>query len=188
MRSCFVLIPLLLSGCVSKPQAARTPPRPAEPLAAVPSRTATRLVETRYELREYHDASDPLVRHDAHAVYRATRVPLRPNGQAQELATVPRASFAPASFHPLSRNDELAAELATQRQITSELRAIQTAMSATQKDAEAKFSELVNQTAETVRLRRELEQERTRVKELQVDMRDQAERAQPSPSSPATKW
>lgn len=185
MRSLWMLVPILVCGCVSRPQAIRAP---SASVPAVPTRTATRVVETRYEIREYHDAADPLVRHDAHAVYRATRVPLRSNGRPEELATMPRTNLAPATVSPLPRDDELAAELATQRQITSELRAIQTAMSATQKDAEVKFGELVTQTAETVRLRRELEQERARVKDLQVNLRRQPDTAEAPAAASATNW
>lgn len=138
----------------------------------------------------YHDANDPTVRHDSHAIYRATRVPVRPSGAKEELSTVPRVIFQPASHAPLPANVELGAELATQKQITAELRTIQSAMSATQREAQEKFGELVNQTAETVRLRRDLEAERVRVQRLEASLRERA--AEPAstaaPLAADLKW
>jgi hypothetical protein len=192
MRAYWILLPALLAGCATHQRSVRAPAREAgPPNQAIPERTATRLVETRYELREYHDASDPTVRHDSHAVYRATRVPIRPDGAQQTLATLPRASFAPASYSPLPQNTEMSAELATQKRITSELRTIQAAMSATQKDAQEKFGELVNQTAETIKLRRDLEEERARVKQLEARMRDRSNEAATTAGTPVAadaKW
>lgn len=183
MRAHWLLIPLLLAGCVGNPRAARAPARPEpQATATIPANPATRLVETRYEVRAYHDAADPAVRHDAHAVYRATRVPVRPNGSGDALATVPRETFQPATHVPLPQNAELQAQLATQKQITSELRTIQSAMSATQREAEQKFGELVNQTAETIKLRRELEAERARVRQLEASLRERSD----ATATPAT--
>lgn len=183
MRAYWLLFPILLAGCAGHPRATRAPAS-AEPQAmtAIPANPTTRLAETRYEVRAYHDAADPAVRHDAHAVYRATRVPIRPNGPADTLATVPRATFQPATHAPLPQNAEMRAELATQKQITSELRTIQSAMSTTQREAEQKFGELVNQTAETIKLRRELEAERTRVRQLEASLRERSD----ATATPAT--
>lgn len=193
MRAHWLLLPILLAGCVGHPRAARAPARPEPQTAvAIPANPATRLVETRYEVRAYHDASEPAVRHDAHAVYRATRVPVRPNGPADTLVTVPRETFQPATYAPLPPNAELQAQLATQKQITSELRTIQSAMSTTQREAEQKFGELVNQTAETIKLRRDLEAERTRVRQLETSLRERGDAAA-TPSTAAAvasdmKW
>src|SRR5690606_31436571 len=118
------------------------------------------------------DASDPLVRHEPHAVFRATRVPVRANGKSDALTTVPRTTFQPASHAPLPNSAETQAELVTQKQITTDLRNIQAAMTGTQKAAEQKFGELVNQTSETIKLRRELEEERARVKKLEASLRE----------------
>ncbi len=173
MRAHWLLLPILLAGCASHPRVTRAPASTApRPTAAIPENPATRLVETRYEIRAYHDAADPAVRHDAHAVYRSTRVPVGANGQAATLATVPRETFQTATYAPLPQNAELRAELATQKQITSELRTIQSAMSTTQRDAEQKFGELVNQTAETIKLRQALEEERTRVRQFEASLRE----------------
>ncbi len=190
MRAIWFVLPTLLVGCVSQPRATHRPPAPATVAAAIPARPATRLAETRYEVRAYHDANDPTVRHDSHAIYRATRVPVRPSGAKEELSTVPRVTFQPASHAPLPANAELGAELATQKQITAELRTIQSAMSATQREAQEKFGELVNQTAETVRLRRDLEAERVRVQRLEASLRERA--AEPAstaaPLAADLKW
>lgn len=192
MRAHWILLPILLAGCAGHPRATRAPTQ-AEPLAsaAIPANPATRLVETRYEVRAYHDAADPAVRHDGHAVYRATRVPIRSNGQADTLATVPKGTFHPATHVPLPQNAEMRAELATQRQITSELRTIQSAMSTTQREAEQKFGELVNQTAETIKLRRDLEAERARVRQLEASLRERSDAtATPASATVASdmKW
>lgn len=177
MRVCLILVPalLLLTGCAHKAKSVRATAHAPAPVAAIPERPATRLVETRYELRGYHDATDPTVRHEQHAIYRATRVPVRAEGGTDALVTLPRTTFRPATHAPLPQNAEIGAELATQKQITAELRSIQAAMTATQKNAEEKFGELVNQTAETIKLRRELEAERARVKQLEASLREQRE-------------
>jgi hypothetical protein len=192
MRVCFIAVPaLLLAGCAHKAKTVRAPAREVSPVAAIPERPATRLVETRYEMRGYHDANDPTVRHERHAVYRATRVPIRADDSVDTLVTVPRTAFQPATHAPLSQNAELGAELTTQKQITAELRSIQAAMTATQKNAEEKFGELVNQTAETIKLRRELEEERARVRQLEASLRDRSsEAAVPTSATVASdmKW
>jgi hypothetical protein len=190
MRAIWFVLPTFLVGCVSQPRATHRSPAPAAVAAAIPERPATRLVETRYEVRAYHDANDPTVRHDSHAIYRATRVPLRQDGAKEELATVPRVTFHPASHAPLPANAELAAELVTQKQITGELRTIQSAMSATQREAQEKFGELVNQTAETVRVRRDLEAERARVQRLEASLRERAAEvaSTPAPLAAELKW
>lgn len=190
MRAIWIVLPLVLVGCVGQPRATHRPSTPNAAAVAIPERPGTRLVETRYEIGAYHDANDPTVRHERHAIYRATRVPLRPNGAKEELATVPRATFQPASYAPLPVHAELGAELATQKQITTELRSIQAAMSATQREAQEKFGELVNQTAETVRLRRELEAERARVQRLETSLRERPTAAAPTnaPLAADVKW
>lgn len=189
MRACWILVPILLTGCATHRRAHRVPPEPARPIAAIPERPATRLVETRYEVRGYHDAADAFVRHEAHAIYRATRVPVRPDGAADVLATVPRRTFPPASFAPLPPDAEMSAELTTQKQITGELRAIHAAMSVTQKEAQLKFGELVNQTAETMELRRALEEERARVSQLEATLREESSESVPASTAVADmKW
>lgn len=173
MRAQWLLSAVLLSGCASQRHATRSrTPAETRPPAAVPANPNTRLVETRYEVRAYHDASDPTVRHEAHAVYRATRVPVRADSRADTLATVPRTTMQPPTHAPLPNSAEVQAELATQKQITSDLCNIQATMTTTQKAAEQKFGELVNQTAETIKLRRELEEERARVKRLEASLRE----------------
>jgi hypothetical protein len=124
---------------------------------------ATRVVETRYEVRSYRDPDDPRVRHDAHAVYRATRVPAR----IEELETTPRNKAAPLSYAPLPPSAELAAEIATQKEIGTELRAIRSRMAAVEQQARAQLGTLADQTAETVNLRKQLEKERAGVRELE---------------------
>lgn len=192
MRAYCLVLTALLAGCATQSRTTRGPARAdAQPVAVVPTNPATRLVETRYEMRAYHDASDPLVRHESHAVFRATRVPVRGDGKADALATVPRTTFQPASHAPLPNSAEVQAELVTQKQITSDLRNIQAAMTGTQKAAEQKFGELVNQTSETIKLRRELEEERARVKKLEASLRERGAESSPTPAATVAsdmKW
>lgn len=198
MRATWILIfAMAVAGCATQRPGARSAAK-APSLAERPlvnEVAPTRLVETRYELRSFRDADNPAVRHEAHAVYRTTRVPTRAGEIARDtLETVPRTEFAPASYAPLPRTAELAAEVATQKEITERLRAIQAAMAATEKQAQSQYGTLVSETAETIKLRRELEAERARVKELEASLRDRAADLPPVASSAtaqnttATRW
>ena len=152
-----LLMPLLVVGCATqRPIAVQAPP-PVLVAAVAP----TKLVETRYDVRGYHEAANPAVRHEAHAVYRRTRVPL---AASDELATVPRTAYAPASFAPLPASDELAAELTTQKKITGDLRAMQTSMAETEQRMQTQYAMLVRQSAEALKLREQLEAERGRAR------------------------
>lgn len=152
-----LLMPLLVVGCATqRPVAVQAPP-PVLVAAVAP----TKLVETRYDVRGYHEAANPAVRHEAHAVYRRTRVPL---AASEELATVPRTSYPPASIAPLPDSDELAAELATQRKITGDLRAMQVSMAEAEQRMQAQYAMLVRQSAEALKVREQLEAERARVR------------------------
>lgn len=170
MRSSWILIlATCVTGCAThRPVAISSPP--ATPKPVVRAAPATRLVETRYDVRAYRDAEDPNVRHDAHAVYRTTRVP----AQVGSLDTTPRNTMAPITHAPLPADAELSAELATQRQITGELREIQSRMTAIQRQAQSQYGTLVNQTTDTLKLRQQLEEERARVRELEAKLRDHA--------------
>ncbi|ACB74494.1 hypothetical protein [Opitutus terrae] len=182
-RVYFLFVVLSAAGCAtSRPVADATVSAvDAAPTARIREAAATQLVETRYEIRGYRDADDPCVRHEPHAVYRATRLPAG-RSEGAWLTTVPRSAFAPASYAPLPPSDELAAELAAQRQITAELRAVRATIATTEQQAQAQFGRLVTQAAETVTLRRQLEQERARVQELEARLRG----PRPATSSPAT--
>ncbi len=198
MRATWILIfAMAVAGCATQRPAARSsakaPSFAERPL--VNEAAPTRVVETRYELRSYRDADNPAVRHEAHAVYRTTRVPTRAGEIASDtLETIPRAEFAPASYAPLPRSAELAAEVATQKEVTERLRTIQAAMATTEKQAQSQYGTLVTETAETIKLRRELEAERARVKELEASLRDRATDSPPVASSAtaqnttATRW
>lgn len=190
MRNSWILIlATCVTGCAThRPVAISS--APATPKPVVRAASTTHLVETRYDVRAYRDAEDPNVRHDAHAVYRTTRVP----AQLTSLDTTPRNAAAPISHAPLPANAELSAELAAQRQITGELREIQSRMNAIQQQAQSQYGTLVNQTADTLKLRQQLEGERARVRELEAKLRDHA----PAPAgtegivatkaAPETKW
>lgn len=179
-----LILGLALAGCSTHRQSATLASVPPVPL--VPVAEATRAVETRYEVRSYREAGDPSVRHEAHAVYRRTRVPA--TDSAGVLETAPRERFAPASVAPLPASAELAAELAKQKEITGELQRIQIAMTGVEKQAQGQYATLVRQTAETVELRRQLEAERARLVEFQSKVREpDATAALPAAPAPV-KW
>lgn len=187
MRSLWIFITAtLVGGCATqRPTARVTPSEPATPV--VRESPATKVVETRYEVRSYRDADNPGVRHDAHALYRSTRVPAR----IDALETAPRTAFAPVSYEPLPPSTELSAELSAQREITAELRALQSRMATIEQQAKNQYGTLVDQTAETVKVRRQLEGERARVQELEAKQRATAP-VGPTPTGPSvaadTKW
>jgi hypothetical protein len=171
MRTTWILILAAgMAGCATHPRAAKLSSAPEPPKPIVREAQVTRAVETRYDVRAYRDAEDPAVRHDAHAVSRATRVPSR----VEALDTTPRTAFAPASYSPLPSNAELSAELAAQRQLTSELRELKSRMAAIEQQAQSQYGTLVSQTADTIKLRQQLEAERARVRELETKLRDNA--------------
>lgn len=148
---------LTLVGCAThRPAAVVAPPPPA--LAAA---TPTKLVETRYEVRGYREAANPSIRHEAHAIYRQTRVPL--NAEASD-ENVPRNMYPPSSYAPLPAKAELNAELANQKAITAELRAMKASMAETQQRMEAQYAQLVRQSAEAAKVRGELDAERSRLR------------------------
>jgi hypothetical protein len=121
MRPNWILFtPLLAAGCAMPPTVVQGPP-PVMIAAVLP----TKLVETRYDMRSYREAATPSIRHEAHAVFRCTRVPIT---ASDTLETVPRTSSPPASVLPLPASEELGAELATQKRITAELRKAQTSV------------------------------------------------------------
>ena len=168
MRSiCILLAAVVIAGCATqRPSARVTSDEPAKRI--VRESPATKLVETRYEVRSYRDADSPGIRHEPHAIYRATRAPAR----VETLETMPRSAFAPVSYAPLAPNTELAAELSAQREITAELRTLQNRMVEIEQQAKNQYGTLVDQTAATVKLRAQLEAERAHVQELEAKLRD----------------
>jgi hypothetical protein len=185
VRITFLLLtPLLAAGCAMQPRRAQSPSRPAPPVV-VAAVLPTKVVETRYEVRGYRDAANPSLRHEAHALYRRTRVPL---SASDELATAPRSSFPLASVAPLPASEELSAELTTQRKITAELRAMQAALADAEKQMRAQYALLVRQSAETMQVRGELETERARVRsELPLEAAPSAPAGTTS-ATPDVKW
>src|SRR5450432_3463700 len=149
------LMPLLAVGCATQRPVAVQAPAPVAIAAVSP----TKIVETRYDVRGYREAASPSIRHEAHAVYRSTRVPITANG---DLETVPRASYPPVSIAPLPASDELAAELATQRKITADVCAMQTSIAQIEQRMQAQFALLVRQSAEALKVRDQLAAEHSR--------------------------
>lgn len=160
MQYLWIILALLCSaGCVTVTPVA---PPSAVVTASAPAvaKEATKLFETRYDLRGYRESGDTLVRHEAHAVYRRTRVPLN---VAEPLETSPREAFPPASFAPLPASAELNAELSTQRQVTVQLRAMQAALVEAEAKMSTQYAALVRQSADAIKLRAQLEAERLRL-------------------------
>jgi hypothetical protein len=171
MRSSWIVIlATCVTGCATHRPVANVSPNMETPKPIVREAPAPRVVETRYDVRAYRDAEDSAVRHDAHAVYRTTRVASR----VESLDTTPRTTFAPATYAPLPATAELSAELAAQRQITTELREIKARMAAIEQQAQSQYGKLVNQTTDSIKLRQQLEDERSRVRELEAKLRDNA--------------
>jgi len=178
MRPLLILLtPLLMVGCATqRPVAVQSPP-PAVVAAVSP----TKVVETRYDLRSYREAANPDLRHEAHAIYRRTRVPDNARG---DFETVPRSAFAPASVAPLPASDELAAELVTQKAITADMRAMQASMVETERRMQAQYGQLVRQSGEALKLREQLEAERNRARVASAP----ATAAGTAPGAAEVKW
>ena len=171
-----------LAGCATaQPPAVTTAPEPPQPIVreAPPVHT----VETGYYVRSYRDGDDPSLLHAAHVVYRETLVPAR----VASLEVSPRSVFPPVTYDPLPPNAELAAELAEQKEITAELRTIQATMETTEKQAEFQYSTLADQTAASIKLRRDLEADRTRLREMEEKLRaEQTRESEAPPAAPAS--
>jgi hypothetical protein len=151
---------LFVVGCATQLPVAVQDPLPVPP-AAMAAAGPTKVVETRYDVRGYREASSPATRHEAHAVYRRTRVPIT---AGDDLMVAPRTSYPPQSYEPLAASDELAAELATQRKLSADLRAVQASMVETEQKMQAQYAILVRQSAEVTKVREGLEAERGRLR------------------------
>lgn len=179
--SSIVLIPLLVAGCATQHPVAMQIPPPVVIAAVSP----TKLVETHYEVVGYREAANPSIRHEAHAIYRRTRVPIT---ASDELETVPRASYPPVSVTPLPASEELTAELTTQKEITTELRAMQASMTETNQQMQAQYAVLVRQSAAALKLREQLETERNRIRKVpSVEAASTAPASAPTGST-EVKW
>jgi hypothetical protein len=156
MRALWIFFSLILIGCT-------TPPAPtASPISnVVPVVSPTKLAETSYAVGTYWDPADPTICHDSHIIHRRTRVPA---AASDDLPTVSLSSYPPISFVPLPASDELTAELATQKQITADLRRIQASMAETEQLVQAQYTVLVQQSAEVQKAHEQLEAERRRTK------------------------
>lgn len=148
---------VLLAGCASKPAVLdRAPPlRPLEVASSI------KYAETRYDVRGYREPTNPALRHEPHAVYRRTRVP---SFTSNVLETAPRVSFPPPSFSPLPASAELDAELAKQRQVTTDMRTAHATLADTEQKVKALYATLVRQGADVLKLKEQLEAERNRLR------------------------
>jgi len=180
----FLLVPLLVAGCTT-PRFAAERTQTVQLPTIVATASPTKVIETRYEVRGYREATDPKVRHDAHAVYRSTRVPV---AAREELATVSGSAYPTASYAPLPPSEELAAELAAQRSITAEMRTIQNSIAETERRVQSQYATLVRESAETLKAREQLEAERTRVRAEVPTATSPAPVAAPAGGSGEVKW
>jgi hypothetical protein len=186
-----LLITLGVAGCATHRATAPAATETASSATPFARDRATQVVQTPYEIRRYRDPADPAVTHEPHVIYRATRVPAS-LAVSREVDTLPRTAAEPVTYAPLPTSAELSAEIAKQKQITADLRAIQSNMAATQRDAQAQYGKLVSATAETLQLRQQLEEERARLKES-GDKQSQQPSASPTvaangTAAPEPKW
>jgi hypothetical protein len=177
-------MPLLAAGCATQ-RSVTVPTQAAQQPLVVAAASLTKAIETRYEVRGYREATNPQVRHEAHAVYRSTRVPV---ATGDELATVPRTAYPVASYTPLPASDELAAELATQRSITTDMRAIQNSMVETERRVQSQYATLVRESAEALKVREQLESERARARAAAPAATSAAPAAAPAGGTAEVKW
>lgn len=181
MRSfSLLLLVSLLAGCTTQTVVVKKEP-PLRPLMAA---TTTKFAETRYDVRGYRDAASPSLRHEPHVIYRRTQVP---SSSSNELETVPRVSYPVSSVVPLPLSEEQAAELATQRKISGELRAMQALLAETSQKLQAQYTLLVRQSAEALRAREQLDAERNRVQMPASEPAPASPMATPT-SNPTVKW
>jgi len=181
VRTFWILFtPLLAAGCAMPPTVVQGPP-----LVMIAAVLPTKLVETRYDVRSYREAANPSLRHEAHAVFRCTRVPVT---ASDTLETVPRTSAPLASVTPLPASAELTAELATQKKITAELRKAQTSVAEIEQKMQVQYAQLVRQSAEALRLREQLESEHRRIQDMATAESAPAAPPATSTSNPAVKW
>jgi hypothetical protein len=183
-RVWILIVPLLAAGCASQ-RSVTAPTQATQQPLVVAAAFPTKAIETRYEVRGYREATNPQVRHEAHAVFRSTRVAV---GAGDELATVPRGAYPMASYTPLPASDELAAELATQRSITAEMRAIQTSMVETERRVQSQYATLVRESAEALKVREQLEAERVRARTAVPAATSAAPVVAPTSATAEVKW
>jgi hypothetical protein len=173
----------LLAGCTLPPAGAlTTPPAPTPIQIAV---QPTKLVETPYDMRGYYDPSNHSVRHEAHTVYRQTRVPI--SDQSSHTTTT-RDGYAPASIAPLTPSDELAAELSTQKKITADLRAMQATLAETEQKMKTQYALLVRQSEEVMKLRQLLETEQARLHAQNLPETSSVAQANVTSANTDAKW
>lgn len=155
-----VIVPLLAAGCATERSVTVGTPGPDQPVAIAPT-FPTKRVDTRYVVRAYCDPADPAIRHEAHAVFRSSLVSFT---AGDELVTVPRERYPTVANRPLPASDELAAELGVQKAITSNLRAIQSAMVETEHRVKEEYATLVQESGAALKIREQLEAERSRMR------------------------
>jgi hypothetical protein len=183
-RVWIMIVPLLAAGCATQ-RSVTVPTQAAQQPPVVAAASPTKAIETRYEVRGYREATNPQVRHEAHAVYRSTRVPV---ATGDELSTVPRTAYPVASYTPLPASDELAAELATQRSITADIRTIRTSMVETERRVQSQYATLVRESAEALKVREQLEAERARARAAVPASTSAAPVAAPAGGTAEVKW
>lgn len=156
-----LLVCLAAAGCATQPRAAKVGPAPpaGTDVTGINLHPQMVTVETRYEIAGYYDPADPSIWHAAHAVCRQTEV-ARAQAEAKPPAEIGAlTTFVPSSYDPLPPSAQLAAELAGQKEITAELRALKSRMVTLQGQAEAQYAQLVADRQTTDELRQKLQGE-----------------------------
>ena len=169
MRFMVIFVLLGLAGCATSHPPAASLPAPTSTRVSNLQRATVAQV-TRYELGSYRYPAAANDGTNENAVLRTTRVPVHNATEANS------ETFSPV-YHPLPRSAELKAELAAQRDITEQLRAMKAAVVAAERKVNEQYSALVSQTEEVLKLRKILEADRAHVRELESQLRQQLQPA-----------
>ncbi len=107
---------------------------------------------------------------------------------AEELATTSRANYVPVSLAPLPISAELAAEIATQKKMTEEIRALKSSLVETETRMREQYELLVRHSSEALKVRQQLEAERERVRLASAVPAPGSAEAAKSVKSTDAKW
>jgi hypothetical protein len=152
MRSFCLLLLLLNAGCATHRKAAlQAPVRLDADRIALPAYFPTKVVETRYDIQTYRESTNPEIRHEAHAIYRRTRVSAK---VTDDVPTEPPTTYPAINYAPLPPSAELDAELAAQKSITADLRAMQRSTAETEQKIQAQYALILNQSDEIASARK----------------------------------
>jgi len=179
MRPFILLILPALVACAATPKSEPAQRQAPEPIPAAPE---FKVVESRYEVRAYREAGDSNIRHEAHAVFRRTIVPL----SAQDRQGVEcRTSAPPASVAPLPASEELEAELKSQRAMTQDILVMRASIIETQKKIQAQYALMQQQASEIAKTYEKVKNDKQSTK---VAPSQESPTAEAAAGTSAEKW